>query len=356
MAALPGEASSEYRLSVDEEAGEDWDPFVRQTPGASLYHLSGWTELAREVFGHRTLFVKARDASGTLAGVLPVIQQKSRLLGNFATSLAFYNYGGALTADPELAGPLMLRAAEAAQALGCRYLEFRDSQPRAGEWAERKDKITLQLPLPQSFEALTKRLGAKLRSQVKRAEREGVQCRSGGRELVEDFYGVFAENMRDLGTPVYPKRFFEAILERFEPYCRLIVIDWQGEPSAAAFLTFWQGRAEVPWASCRAKAKPLGLNMKLYWELLSQAVSRGCSLFDFGRSSIDSGTYRFKRQWGAEPVPMYWYRWERQPSGPKSAHGADRGKTLALATALWQRLPLGIANTLGPLISGALPW
>ena len=356
MAALPGEASSEYRLSVDEEAGEDWDPFVRQTPGASLYHLSGWTELAREVFGHRTLFVKARDASGTLAGVLPVIQQKSRLLGNFATSLAFYNYGGALTAGPELAGPLMLRAAEAAQALGCRYLEFRDSQPRAGEWAERKDKITLQLPLPQSFEALTKRLGAKLRSQVKRAEREGVECRSGGRELVEDFYGVFAENMRDLGTPVYPKRFFEAILERFEPYCRLIVIDWQGEPSAAAFLTFWQGRAEVPWASCRAKAKPLGLNMKLYWELLSQAVSRGCSLFDFGRSSIDSGTYRFKRQWGAEPVPMYWYRWERQPSGPESAHGADRGKTLALATALWQRLPLGIANTLGPLISGALPW
>ncbi len=356
MAALPGEASSEYRLSVDEEAGEDWDPFVRQTPGASLYHLSGWTELAREVFGHRTLFVKARDASGTLAGVLPVIQQKSRLLGNFATSLAFYNYGGALTAGPELAGPLMLRAAEAAQALGCRYLEFRDSQPRAGEWAERTDKITLQLPLPETFEALTKRLGAKLRSQVKRAEREGVECRSGGRELVEDFYGVFAENMRDLGTPVYPKRFFEAILERFEPYCRLIVIDWQGEPSAAAFLTFWQGRAEVPWASCRAKAKPLGLNMKLYWELLSQAVSRGCSLFDFGRSSIDSGTYRFKRQWGAEPVPMYWYRWERQPSGPESAHGADRGKTLALATALWQRLPLGIANTLGPLISGALPW
>ena len=356
MAALPGEASSEYRLSVEEAAGEDWDPFVRQTAGASLYHLSGWTELAREVFGHRTLFVKARDASGTLAGVLPVIQQKSRLLGNFATSLAFYNYGGALTADPELAGPLMLRAAGAAQALGCRYLEFRDSQPRAGEWAERKDKITLQLPLPQSFEALTKRLGAKLRSQVKRAEREGVQCRTGGRELVEDFYGVFAENMRDLGTPVYPKRFFEAILERFEPYCRLVVIDWHGEPSAAAFLTFWQGRAEVPWASCRAKAKPLGLNMKLYWELLSQAVSRGCSLFDFGRSSIDSGTYRFKRQWGAEPVPMYWYRWERQPSGPKSVHGADRGKAMALATALWQRLPLGIANTLGPLISGALPW
>ena len=362
MATVPGTAAGQSRLSVEETAGADWDPFVMQITGASLYHLSGWTELAREVFGHRTLFVKALDASGSLVGVLPVIQQKSRLLGNFATSVAFFNYGGALTADPELARQMMTRAAEIAQTLGCRYLEFRDSQPRLGDWSLRKDKITLQLELPESFESLSKRLGAKLRSQVKRAEREGVRCRTGTKALVDDFYSVFAENMRDLGTPVYPKRFFEAILERFEPYCQLVVIDWHGEPSAAAFLTFWQGRAEVPWASCRARAKPLGLNMKLYWELLSLSVGRGCRLFDFGRSTVDSGTYRFKRQWGAQPVPLYWYRWERQGSGHEASEGErkgeaeGKGKVMQLATAIWQRLPLPIANTIGPLISGALPW
>lgn len=356
MAALPETASSDCRLSVGDTPGTDWDAFVTQITGASLYHLSGWTELAREVFGHRTLFVKAQDAAGSLVGVLPVIQQKSRLLGNFATSVAFFNYGGALTADPEVARQMMNRAAEIAEKLGCRYLEFRDTQPRPGHWAMRTDKVTLQLELPESFESLSKRLGSKLRSQVKRAEREGVRCRTGTKALLDDFYGVFAENMRDLGTPVYPKRFFEAILRRFEPYCQLVVIDWHGEPAAAAFLTFWQGKAEVPWASCRAKAKPLGLNMKLYWELLSLAVGRGCRLFDFGRSSVGGGTYRFKCQWGAQPVPMYWYRWEQQAAGHEASTGEEKGKAMQLATALWQRLPLGIANTLGPLISGALPW
>ncbi len=356
MVARSEAVQSEYRICVEDAPSVDWDPFVMRFTGASLYHLSGWTELGREVFGHRALFIEARDSSGSLVGVLPVIQQKSRILGNFATSVAFFNYGGALSADADVARRMMVRAAEVAEKLGCRYLELRDTQSRPVEWSMRSDKITLQLPLPATFEALAKGLGAKLRSQVKRAEREGVRCRAGTADLVNDFYSVFAENMRDLGTPVYPKRFFEASLKRFEPYCQLVVIDWQGEPSAAAFLTFWQGRAEVPWASCRAKAKPLGLNMKLYWELLSLSVSRGSTLFDFGRSTVDSGTYRFKRQWGAEPVPMYWYRWEPHARTHDGSTGEEKGKVMQLATAVWQRLPLGIANALGPLISGALPW
>lgn len=346
----------EYRVSVQEAPGSDWDPFVTGFADSSLYHLSGWAELAREVFGHRALFVESRDASGALLGVLPVIQQKSRLLGNFATSLAFFNYGGPLAADPVVAEQLMVRASETADALGCRYLEFRDVQPRLGDWSRRTDKITLRLALPDSVEALSKRLGSKLRAQVKRAEREGVQCRAGGAALLDDFYAVFAENMRDLGTPVYPKRFFEAIMRRFEPYCELVVIESGGEPWAAAFLVFWRGCAEVPWASCRAKAKPLGANMKLYWELLSQAIGRGCTLFDFGRSTVDSGTYRFKRQWGAEPMPLHWYRWERNGGGREAPAGEERGKVMELATAIWQRLPLPIANTFGPLVSGFLPW
>ena len=350
------DAFGERRITVSDQPTADWDAFVAQDPQASLYHLSRWPEIGAEIFGHRALYVEAREASGALVGILPVIQQKSRLLGNFATSLAFFNYGGALARDAETAERLMHSAAEAAQGLGCRYLEFRGIQARTGPWVQRTDKITLQLELPATFEALSKRLGAKLRSQVKRADREGVQCHTGGAELLDDFYGVFAENMRDLGTPVYPKRFFEAILKRFAPYCQLVVIDWQGNPAAAAFLTFWRNQAEVPWASCRARAKPLGLNMKLYWEILSLAVSRGCSVFDFGRSTVDSGTYRFKRQWGAEPKPLYWYRWERNPSGQAIEHGEGRGRVMQLATSVWQRLPLGLANALGPHISGALPW
>lgn len=357
LMAAPAEiAQPPCRVNVLEAPGSDWDPFVTAFPDASIYHLRGWTELAREVFGHRGLFLEARDSSASLMGVLPVIQQRSRLLGNFATSLAFFNYGGALAADPLVAQQLMARAAQAAEELGCRYVEFRDVQERPGEWTKRTDKMTLRLALPDTVEALSKRLGAKLRSQVKRAAREGLECRTGSVALLDEFYAVFAENMRDLGTPVYPKRFFEAILRRFEPHCQLVVIESKGEPWAAGFLVFWRGCAEVPWASCRAKAKPLGANMRLYFELLSQAIGRGCRSFDFGRSTVDSGTYRFKQQWGAEPMPLHWYRWERQASGGETSAGEERGKARELATAIWQRLPLPIANALGPVISGSLPW
>lgn len=356
MVAAADAVTPRWRVDVRESPGPDWDPFVRGCPESSIYHLSGWTELAREVFGHRALFLESRGSAGELVGVLPLIQQRSWLLGNFATSTAFFNYGGALAADRLIAQQLMLRASEEAKALGCRYLEFRDVQPRPGEWTRRTDKITLRLTLPETVEALSKRLGSKLRSQVKRAEREEVQCRTGSLELLDAFYAVFAENMRDLGTPVYPRRFFEAVLKRFAEHCQLVVIESRGEPWAAGFLVYWRGQAEIPWASCRAKAKPLGANMKLYWEVLSQAIARGCTSFDFGRSTVDSGTYRFKRQWGAEPVPLYWYRWERNGIGGATSAAEERGRVMELATALWQRLPLPIANSLGPLLSGALPW
>lgn len=342
---------------VRDTPSADWDAFVTAASTASLAHLSGWTELAREVFGHRVLFIEARDASGTLTGVLPIVQQRHWLLGNRATSIAFCTYGGAAASDPDVAEQLMGRAAEAADSLGCRYLEFRDSEERAPHWTRRSDKVALCLDLPRTFEELGKRLGSKLRSQVKRAEREGLERRIGGLELLDAFYAVFAENMRDLGTPVYPKRFFEAILRRFEPHCQLVVIDRHGRPAAAGFLTFWRDRAEIPWAACRAEAKRVGVNMKLYWEVLAVAIEQGCTVFDFGRSTVDSGTDRFKRQWGAQPVPLYWYRWERDGRGGAATPAdQDRGRMMRFAAAIWQRLPLGVANRLGPLISGALPW
>lgn len=353
---LQADTFSGCALSIEEAPSPEWDHFVAGMPQASLYHLSGWAALAREVFGHRALFVHAREPSGRLSGVLPLVQQRTWLLGNFATSVAFFNYGGPLATDPPVAQQMMTRASEVAAKLGCRYVEFRDTRPQAGSWVLRTDKVGLQLELPATFEELTKRLGSKLRSQVKRAEREELRQRIGTLELLDDFYNVFAENMRDLGTPVYPKRFFEAILRRFADHCQLLVIDWRGEPAAAAFLVFWRGCAEVPWASCRASAKPAGLNMKLYWEMLSLSLQRGCNRFDFGRSTIDSGTYRFKRQWGAQPVPLYWYRWERRSRSRSSVQGDEHGRALRAAAAIWRSMPLWAANALGPLVSGGLPW
>jgi len=212
------------------------------------------------------------------------------------------------------------------------------------------------LQLPTTNEALAKSLGSKLRSQIKRADRENISVRSGGSELLGDFYDVFAQNMRDLGTPVYPKKFFAEILKRFSEHTKLIVIDHQGVASAAAFLVIDQERAEIPWASCRAESKSLGLNMKLYWEVLGYAIQRGCTSFDFGRSTVDSGTYKFKKQWGAEPVQLHWHRWERIADVSKLGVPVKESRLMRYATSVWQRLPLRVANTLGPLVSPSLPW
>jgi len=361
--AIAAVADDPVRISVTESPGADWDEFVRSRADASIYHRSGWSLLPRDVFRHRAYFIEARDAQG-LAGVLPVVQQRS-LFGNFATSVPFFNYGGALARDDATALALMNRARDLASDIGCSYLELRDVKLRAADWQVRTDKASMILELPSSLEALGKALGSKLRSQVKRADREAVTVRRGGAELLDAFYDVFCRNMRDLGTPVSPRKFFATILERFGAETQLLVIERAGTPLAAGFLVFDGGRAEIPWASCRADAKPLGMNMKLYWEVLSLAIERGCTSFDFGRSTVDSGTFKFKKQWGAQPLPLHWHRWERRPSpapatdapdSADSAGGMGRGRIMRSATAVWQKLPLSVANTIGPWVSPGLPW
>lgn len=354
MTSTPADES--ISIASSDLPGSGWDDFVARS-GESHYLRAGWGLLARDVFGHRPFFIEARAKdSGELVGVLPVVQQKT-LLGNFATSMPFFNYGGAVAADPGIRQRLMEHARELASGLGCSYLELRDVRPfELDGWSVRTDKASMVLTLPETVETLRKQLGSKLRSQVKRAEREQVTVRTGGLELVADFYDVFCRNMRDLGTPVYPMRFFRAILERFPAQTLLLVIEHQGRPAAAGFLVFDGDAAEIPWASCRAEAKPLGMNMKLYWELLAACIARGCTSFDFGRSTIDSGTYRFKQQWGAVPRQLHWHRWERSARAGASSQATPEGRLRRYATAVWQRLPMPVANFVGARISPGLPW
>jgi FemAB-related protein (PEP-CTERM system-associated) len=352
---VPLDQAQPWNISVQSEPSPQWDGFVAKHAESSVYLLSGWSLLAREVFGHPAFFIEARDAGNALVGVLPVVQQKSLLLGNFATSLPFFNYGGCLCASEDIAVAMMTRARELAEQRGCSYIEFRDDRPRPGDWIRRTDKVSMVLALPDTFEKLSKQLGSKLRSQAKRADREEPTVRIGGVELVDDFYDVFAHTMRDLGTPVYPRKFFPALLRRFPEYCRLIVVDCRGKPAAAGFVVIYNGRAEIPWAACRADAKPLGFNMKLYWEVLAYVVGQKCVSFDFGRSTVDAGTYNFKKQWGAQPVQLHWHRWERNAAS-EVAEASSGGKLTDLLSRVWQKLPIGVANTVGPFISPGLPW
>ena len=331
---------------------EAWDAWVRRHPDASVYHRWAWRGLVETVFGHDCHYWIARSGDAGVVGVLPVVRLRSHLFGDYAVSLPFANYGGALARDDTVRAAMMDVAAQHARRLGLSHVEFRDRAPIAGEWTARTHKVLMWRDLPGDADTLWQGLGGKLRAQVRRPEREGVSVVTGREELLPAFYRVFARNMRDLGTPVYRRRLFSEVLERFDDAFIVAVFE-RRRPAAAGLLLPSGDRLEIPWASSLREYNRIGVNMLLYWRCLAAAIERGYRRFDFGRSTVDSGTYRFKRQWGAEPVPCHWHYWLRRGGEPPSL--SPDNPRFRLAIAAWQRLPVAVANLVGPSIVRNLP-
>jgi FemAB-related protein (PEP-CTERM system-associated) len=336
-------------------APDDWDEYVLGHADATVYHLAAAVGIGRAVFGLRCHFLTARDASGRLCGVLPLVEQRIVPGLRCLISLPFFTGGGVLATDDRALHGLLQAAEQLAAERRAGRIVLRHGGPvPAIPYTENLDKVAMVLPLPDSSAELQQRLGSKLRSQIRRAERENPEVRVGGAELIDDFYPVFCSVMRDLGTPVYPRHFFSTVCAVMQARTSLVVVYLDGTPVAGAVLLRWRDSMEVPWAATLGRVKGLAINMRLYWELLQCAMAQGCKTFDFGRSSVDAGTYRFKSQWGAKPVQLHWYC-----SGDKAAAVSQRHEgqsTLDLAVRLWRRMPLPVANWLGPRISPYLPW
>ncbi len=317
-----------------------------------LCHDWRWSELGRAVFEHEPYYlVASRDEQ--YEGVLPLVRVRSKLFGDYLVSVPLLNYGGVLADSDTVAGQLMLAAGDLASELGCSHVEMRHDHEVALPLPYRTDKVVMLRALPGSAAELDREVGTKLRAQIKRPLREGATARVGGAELVPEFYRVFSENMRDLGTPVYPISLFEQICEQFADEASVVVVRVGNNPAAAAFLLRDGTTMEIPWASSLRRYNRIGVNMMLYWHALSTAIEAGCDVFDFGRSSKDSSTLRFKKQWGATPKQLYWHYWLRDPEEMPGLT-PDNPK-FALAVALWKRLPLAVSNTLGPYIVRGLP-
>ncbi len=346
-----------------ETDGAAWDAFVRAHPSATAYHSWAWRDVFGGVFGHEPLYLAARR-DGRTAGVLPVVAFRSRLFGRFLCSLPFVNYGGMLLADAggdsppqaetmSVATALMARATDLARERAAAHVELRHIDRHLPSAPTRQHKVTMWLPLQADEAQQWKALDNKVRNQVRKAEKSGLSAHTGGAELLDEFYPVFAETMRDLGTPVYPRRFFDAVLRASGDATRLHVVRQDGRPLAAGLTIDHAGRCEVPWAASLRAFRALCPNMLLYWQMLRDSVARGVPVFDFGRSTPGEGTYHFKKQWKAVPHPLHWeYALLTRDDLP------DQGPTNAkfhLAVETWKRLPLAVANRLGPLVIGNIP-
>jgi len=278
-------------------------------------------------------------------------------VGNNMLSTPFVIYGGPIADTPAVSHLLAEHLVQLARQRGIKQIQLRETQPREG-WTCHKDKLAMVLPLPQDSPTLNQALGSKLRSQVKRARKENPVFNIGGAELLNDFYGVFSQKMRDHGTPVYAQGFFKDIVHTFNDSVHIATVQLGGRCVAVAFLVRYRDTIEIPWAASLREFDTLGMNMFMYHSLLEDAIERGYRFFDFGRSTRGAQTWRFKKQWGAIEQQLYWHSRHTDVT----AHSLEKedepsqGKLMQLAVAGWKRLPLPVANRLGPVLARQLPW
>ena len=329
----------------------DWSEYLSNRPDVVIYNDVRWGQVMAAAYGNRAYYLTAAR-KGRTVGVLQLVAQKSLLFGSHLCSLPYFDMAGILADDKDATDTILAEARSLMVELGAGWVELRQAESLPGDAPTRTDKVTLRLPLPPEPEALWKALDAKVRNQVRKGQRENLKVDEGAAELLPDFYAVYARTMRDLGSPPHHKRFFRLITERFGQAVRVFVVRAGDRPLAASMTLADSHGIRVPWAGSDWRVRQSCANMLLYWSMLEDACRRQARCFDFGRSTRDSGTYRFKAQWGAKEVPLYWC-YILRPGGevpdlrPESAR-------FRLATTLWRRLPLGLACLIGPRIIARL--
>jgi FemAB-related protein (PEP-CTERM system-associated) len=244
-------------------------------------------------------------------------------------------------------------ASRIARDRGLQFVLLRHQRQLFPGLPSRTHKVTMLLPLKADPETMWNGLDRKVRNQIRKGEKSGLALATGGVELLEDFYAVFARNMRDLGTPVYGKTLFEAILREFPRDARLHLVRLDGQTIAGALSYAYGDIIEVPSASSLREHRSLCPNHAMYWDIMKQASAEGRRVFDFGRSTPNDGTYHFKEQWGAKPEPLCWEyaMLNGAPVPLEDRHGAKFQTSIEL----WKRLPLALAMRIGPRIARLVP-
>jgi len=329
-----------------------WDLFLKRQSHPSPYLLFAWGRAVEAAYGHRIFYLIAA-IQDEVVGIFPLVYMKPLWGAGQMVSLPYCDLGGRFSHDAETEEALVAKAISLARALSAGFLELRTWVPTLSLREEegrsvhtKSHKVSMILDLPDSSEAVWKKFKSKLRSQIRKAEKNGCSFSWGGLEELDLFYQVFSLNMRDLGSPVHSKKWIQSILEYYGPDARMGLVHFDGKPIGAGIILSVGTVISIPWASTLRSHNHLSPNMMLYWNFIKYAADNGYTQFDLGRSSPNEGTYRFKAQWGAKPVPLYWHTISL--AGNEGENEAERSFARGIAEKLWQKLPLFIANGIGP--------
>ncbi len=346
---------TEFRLLSGASLTDALPRLVDYTQRGDRSHPAGhplWLYVLKEGLGHVPYAIEGTKGSETI-GYLPLSFVRSTLFGRFLASLPYLNTGGVSADDHSVATGLIDRAVRLGRELNVRHLELRHEEPVAHPELNltRSNKVHMRLALPDYPGPLWAGFPAKVRNQVRKAEKCGLTVHWGTADLLAEFFGVFATNMRDLGTPVYSQKLFHAVLRHFPDSAELCLVRKEGRAIAGALVVHGRGVTEVPSASSLRAFNSLCPNMLLYWSLLDRAIQRGQSLFDFGRATRDGNTFRFKKQWGAVEVPA---TWQYALNGTPADLRPDNPRYSRFIR-VWRKLPVRLTRLIGPAIVRGIP-
>jgi FemAB-related protein (PEP-CTERM system-associated) len=329
-----------------------WRDFIDSRQDATFYHRPEWKEIVESSFGHRAYYLMAMNGRG-VTGVLPLVHVKSALFGSILCSMPYLNFGGVVADSGEAEGALYDEAGRLMKRIGADYVELRQSRRSSSGLPSAEHKVGMYLDLDPDPEAILGSFKRRHRREVRSALKKDLEIRFGNGELTKDFYALLSRGWRDLGTPIYDRRFFEKILSTFGESAEISVVYHRGVPVATAFDGFHDGVVEGMWSYSLKEYTSLKVNYFLYWQLIKRACERGCRHYHLGRSTAESNGQRYKAKWGAQPRQLYW-EYVVNGSGRIPELNVENPR-YRLAIGLWRRLPVPLTRIAGPFLAKGIP-
>lgn len=330
-----------------------WDEYITLHPDASPYHLFAWKSAVECAYKHKGYYLMA-EKSSKIHGVLPLIYMKPPFRSGQLVSLPFCDMGGILSSCDEASDNLIKETILLARKLNVKRIELRNQNPMPSYHVKdlsistQSHKVSMLLELTSSSNQLMDSFKSKLRSQIRKSEKNGLKFVFGSLKDIDDFYLIICRNMRELGSPVHSKEWFECIIQHYGDSARLGLVYNGDKPIGGGIILSNHNKVCASWASTLRDYNRLSPNMLLYWNFLKYSADNGFAWFDFGRSTLNEGTYKFKAQWGAKPTPLYWNY--INVSGKAHNLGATTSSKREMVECIWQKLPLSLTNYLGPSI------
>lgn len=326
--------------------------FVAGAPSATPFHDPRWGRAIERATGHKFVALGAFDAAGALIGVLPLHVIRSRLFGSALASTGFAVEGGMLADDPRVIATLAQKAEALAGELGIGTIALRGG-PAPDDWTvDNASSVLFARALAADSEAELAAIPRKHRAEVRKALANPLTVTTGTNATERHaHYAVYAESVRNLGTPVFPRRLFSEVLDAFGDQADILTVHHDGAPVASVLSLYWRSTVMPYWGGGTRAARGLRANERMYFALMDHARQRGMTRFDFGRSKVGSGPAAYKKNWGFEPTPLAYAQWSADGAVRDTNPNSDKYR---LMVDTWQKMPLWLANRVGPLIARQL--